>query len=159
MVVAVRGHGAWTAPLAVSGDFTQLRVSSRTDPAAARLLRSVESAHTDVDLTEAWVRTLGIQVPPVEMDSQAKYAVLAAGGADLILRLPPPESPEYRENLWDQAAGSLVLEEAGGRTTDIEEKPLDFTTGRRLIRNRGVLASNGHLHDVAHKALARIRGS
>jgi 3'(2'), 5'-bisphosphate nucleotidase len=90
------------------------------------------------------------------MDSQAKYAVLAAGGGDLLLRLLSPSKPDYRERIWDQAAGSLVLEEAGGKITDLDGKPLNFCTGRTLLQNRGILASNGMLHAPALTALRQI---
>ena len=56
---------------------------------------------------------LGITADPVPMDSQAKYAVLAAGGGDVNLRLLSPSQPDYREKIWDQAAGSICVEEAG----------------------------------------------
>jgi len=90
------------------------------------------------------------------MDSQAKYAVLAAGGGEVIVRLLSPKLPDYREKIWDQAAGALVLEEAGGRITDLDGKPLEFTS-RVLVNNRGVLASNGHLHEALLKSLAAIQ--
>jgi 3'(2'), 5'-bisphosphate nucleotidase len=51
----------------------------------------------------------------------------------------------------------VILEEAGGRITDLDGKALDFTTGRRLILNRGVLASNGHVHEAALKALKKLK--
>jgi 3'-phosphoadenosine 5'-phosphosulfate (PAPS) 3'-phosphatase len=35
--------------------------------------------------------------------------------------------PDYREAMWDQAAGALLVEEAGGRVTDLDGLPLDFT--------------------------------
>jgi 3'(2'), 5'-bisphosphate nucleotidase len=91
------------------------------------------------------------------MDSQAKYAVLAAGAGDLLFRLLSPKQPDYREKIWDQAAGSLVVEAAGGRISDLDGQPLDFTAGRTLARNRGVLASNGYLHEAALQALRRIQ--
>jgi 3'(2'), 5'-bisphosphate nucleotidase len=92
----------------------------------------------------------------VLMDSQAKDAVLAAGKGDLLLRLLSPSQPNYREKIWDQAAGSLVLEEAGGLITDLDGKPLNFTTGRSLRDNRGILASNRLLHAAALSALRQI---
>ncbi len=90
------------------------------------------------------------------MDSQAKYAVLAAGKGEILLRLLSPSKPDYKEKIWDQAAGSLVLEEAGGQITDLDGKPLNFTTGRSLTQNRGILASNHILHDAALQALKQI---
>jgi myo-inositol-1(or 4)-monophosphatase len=41
---------------------------------------------------------------------------------------------------WDVAAGSLMIQEAGGRTTDFRGKPFE-------IYSKEILASNGSLHD------------
>jgi 3'(2'), 5'-bisphosphate nucleotidase len=97
-----------------------------------------------------------VTAEPVGLDSQAKYALLAAGRGDLLVRLLSSRQPDYREKVWDQAAGSIVVEEAGGRITDLHGRSLDFTAGRTLARNRGLLASNGHLHAAALAALADI---
>ncbi len=156
LLIAVRGQGAWVTPLLGRENFDRLHVSNRSDPRQARLLRSVESGHTNVDKIDEFARALGVEVEPVLMDSQAKYAILASGKGDLILRLLSPTRPNYREKIWDQAGGSLVLEEAGGRISDLDGKALDFTAGRSLIHNRGVLASNGWLHSAALEALKRI---
>lgn len=156
LVVAARGQGTWTTPLASPDIFDRLLVSSRNDPATARILRSFESGHTNVSQIDLFSQALGVQAEPVRMDSQAKYAVLAAGKGDLMLRLLSPSKPDYREKIWDQAAGALVLEEAGGRLTDLYGQPLDFTTGRSLMNNRGILASNGHLHSAALETLRAV---
>ena len=95
--------------------------------------------------------SLGIQREPVRLDSQAKYAVVARGEGDLYLRLPT--RADYREKIWDHAGGVLVVEEAGGRVSDIDGKPLDFTQGRELSANRGVVVTNGKLHDDVLKAI------
>jgi 3'(2'), 5'-bisphosphate nucleotidase len=157
LVVAVRGQGTWTAPLAGQGGFERLSVSPRSNPAQARLLRSFESGHTNAGQIDVFAQALGVQVAPLLMDSQAKYAVLAAGEGELLLRLLSPSRLDYREKIWDQAAGSLVLEEAGGRISDLDGRPLDFTTGRTLRENRGILASNGLLHPIALQVLKDIR--
>jgi 3'(2'), 5'-bisphosphate nucleotidase len=156
LVVAVRGQGAWTTSLSAPVDFDRLRVSTRRDPAQARLLRSFEAGHTNVALLDQVAERLHIQAEPVRMDSQAKYAILAAGKGDLSVRLLSPEQPDYREKIWDQAPGALVIEEAGGRISDLDGKPLDFTAGRWLRHNRGVLVSNGHLHQAALAALHAV---
>jgi 3'(2'), 5'-bisphosphate nucleotidase len=119
----------------------------------SRGLRSVEGAHTD----EAWLgrllTALQVERPLERMDSQAKALVVAAGQADWIFRLVPASNRAHREWIWDQAAGSLVVEEAGGRVTDLEGGRLDFGAGRRLERNLGALTTNGLLHDAALAAL------
>jgi 3'(2'), 5'-bisphosphate nucleotidase len=163
LLVARRGQGTWVAPLSGPDDlvgdgsrFQQLHVSECADPAEARLLRSVEAGHTDVGKIDQFVDAMGATAPPVPMDSQAKYAVLAAGGGELVMRLLTPSKPDYREKIWDQAAGAIVVEEAGGRISDLDGAPLDFTRGRTLSANRGVLASNGLLHPAALSALRRV---
>jgi 3'(2'), 5'-bisphosphate nucleotidase len=90
------------------------------------------------------------------MDSQAKYGLLAAGHGELIFRLLSPSQPGYEEKIWDQAAGSILVEEAGGRVTDLKGARLDFAQGRTLMNNIGVMASNGHLHDHALRAINRV---
>jgi 3'(2'), 5'-bisphosphate nucleotidase len=80
------------------------------------------------------------------MDSQAKYGAVAAGEAALYLRLPSPKYPDYREKIWDHAAGAIVVEEAGGKVTDMYGKPLDFYTAAKMMHNRGVVVSNGAIH-------------
>ncbi len=153
LVVAARSQGAWTTPLETPGEFTQLRVSDLTDPAGARLLRSVEASHTNIDQLDVISGHLGVTAQPQRLDSQAKYALLAAGAGDLLFRLISAKAPDYKEKIWDQAAGALICEEAGGIITDLDGKPLDFTQGRTLAANRGVLASNGHLHAAALGAI------
>ena len=148
LLVARRGDGTYVGTLSTeSDDWRKLDVSTRAEAPTARLLCSVEKAHTDTGGIGALVKHLNITADPVPMDSQAKYAVLAAGVGDVNLRLISPKMPDYREKIWDQAAGSIVVEEAGGRVTDLDGKPLDFSHGRTLATNRGVLATNGKLHD------------
>lgn len=156
LIVAQRGGGAWTTPLVRQGFFAPLQVSERSNPSEARVLRSFESGHTNVDQIDTFSEVLGIQAEALRMDSQAKYGILAAGEGDILLRLLSPSRTDYREKIWDQAAGSLILEEAGGRITDLDGKPLDFTTGRELKHNRGLLATNGWLHAAALTALRQI---
>jgi 3'(2'), 5'-bisphosphate nucleotidase len=155
IVLAVRGQGTWAAPLA-GGDFTRLKVSTRKDPSQARMLRSLEEAHTNVGQIGELVATLNVQADPVGMDSQAKYAVLAAGKGDVLVRLISARMPDYKEKIWDQGAGSIVVEEAGGRISDLHGRALDFTAGRTLAKNRGILATNGALQEPLLKALEKI---
>ncbi len=157
LVIAARGQGTWTTPLTSPGEFERLRVSSRRDPSQTRILRSFEAGHTNVEEIDRLARSLGVSVEPVRLDSQAKYAILAAGKGDMIIRMLSPENPDYREKIWDQAAGSIIVEEAGGRITDLDGRPLDFTQGRTLAQNCGILATNGFLHDAVLNALAKIR--
>ncbi len=157
LVAATRGGGTWCQPLR-GGSSNRLSVSDRVEPAEARLLRSVEAAHTNTGTIGEFRAAFGIGGSDVPMDSQAKYALLAAGEGDLLVRFLSANRPDYREKIWDQAAGSIVVEEAGGRVSDLSGRPLDFSRGRTLAGNRGVLATNGHLHEQALQAIRRIGG-
>jgi len=150
---AVRGRGAYSASLE-EGAFGALRASSCRDPRSARVLRSFEAEHIDLTTFEAIVRELGVEDPPALMDSQAKHVVIAAGRADVLIRVPATKT--FRDKIWDQAAGSLIIEEAGGRVTDLSGTPLDFSTGRLLTHNVGVVASNGLLHPAVLNAIRNV---
>jgi 3'(2'), 5'-bisphosphate nucleotidase len=156
VVFAARGKGSWRHSLDDQGDWQPLRVAESRDAKTARILRSVEKSHTNVDEIGQLATKFGITAPAIGMDSQAKYAVLAAGEGDVLLRLLSPSRPDYREKIWDQAAGSIIVEEAGGRATDLDGKRLDFSHGRTLAKNRGILATNGHLHAPVLAALREI---
>lgn len=156
LLAAVGGGGAWWAPLEGERKWRPLQVSSRTHPSEIRFLRSFESEHIDVGQLERLMQRLGVEREPERMDSQAKYGQLACGAADLLLRVPSPQRPDRREWIWDHAAGSLLVEEAGGQVTDVEGKSLDFSAGRRLNRNFGVLVSNGHLHRTVLEVLHEL---
>lgn len=157
VLVARRESGAYASPLNdENAEWNRLSVSSETDVTKARLLRSVEKSHTSIGGVGELARVLGISAGSVPMDSQAKYAVLAAGGGEVNLRLISVSQPDYREKIWDQAAGSICVEEAGGRVTDLAGKPLDFSRGRTLANNRGVLATNGHVHEAFLAGLKQI---
>jgi 3'(2'), 5'-bisphosphate nucleotidase len=156
MFAAVRGQGSWRKPIDGAANWRQIAVSNREQPAAARMLRSVEKSHTNVDEIGQLAADLGVAEAAISMDSQAKYGVLASGDGDVMLRLISPTRPDYREKIWDQAAGSIVVEEAGGRITDLDGRPLDFSQGRTLAKNRGILATNGHLHEAFLAGLRAI---
>jgi 3'(2'), 5'-bisphosphate nucleotidase len=133
------------------GPASILHASDQADPQRARFCESVESGHSAHGDAEALAGRLGLSAPPLRMDSQAKYAVVARGEADIYLRLPT--RADYREKIWDHAAGVLVVEEAGGVVTDITGKTLDFTHGSELAANRGVIVTNGRLHARVLEAL------
>ena len=148
--VAVRGRGAWWMP-GDCGQFVPLSVSAQRDPSVARVFRSHERQHGDSERFDRTLSTLGCKVGSIPMDSQAKHVALAAGAGDLLMRFPP--HPHFHDAIWDYAAGSLLIEEADGRVSDLDGRPLDFTAGRRLLRNEGFLASNDLLHEVALRAI------
>ena len=154
VVVAVRGLGVWQLPMAKAGPAEAIRVSAESDPTRIRFCESVEAAHSSHGDAARIAGELAIRAEPRRLDSMAKYAVVARGEAEAYLRLP--RSAEYREKIWDHAAGVLAVTEAGGRVTDVRGRVLDFGRGHRLEENLGVLVSNGAVHEPLFATMRRL---
>ena len=157
LYAAVRGAGAERIDLGVADAILSRRpihVATSGDPASARWCERVESSDKNHDLTAQVVERIGIRNAPDRLDSQAKYAVVARGDASLYLR--HSLNRDYREKVWDHAAGVLITQEAGGRVTDVTGKPLDFSQGRELSANQGIVATNGMLHDRVLAAVNEV---
>ncbi len=135
----------------------RIHTSGSADASQARFCESVESGHSDQSLSQRIATDLGITSPPLRMDSQVKYGILARGDASIYLRLPTRS--DYHEKIWDHAAGMIIVEEAGGKVTDITGEPLDFSHGRTLTANRGVVATNGLIHDRVISAVQGAMGA
>jgi 3'(2'), 5'-bisphosphate nucleotidase len=160
LYVAERGKG--TVRLSLwnrdhDGNATPVKVSGNASTAAARFCESVESGHSDQDASVQIAKALGITHPAVRLDSQAKYGVVGRGEASIYLRLPT--RADYQEKIWDHAAGAIVVEEAGGKVTDIAGKPLDFSKGNTLSANSGVVATNGKVHAAVVAAVRSVLGA
>jgi len=137
---AVKGQGASFRGLSESV-FRPIKVNNGGQ---ANFVESVEAGHSSHGDAQDIAKLLKITAPPVRMDSQAKYCVLARGDASIYLRLPT--SATYEEKIWDHAAGSLIVTEAGGVVVDTTGAPLDFSLGKTLKNNKGVIASNTDFH-------------
>lgn len=138
------------------GRETKVSVTDVSDVAHANFCESVESGHSSQDDTAKVAEKLGITVPPHRIDSQCKYAAVARGDASIYMRLPTRK--DYEEKIWDHAAGSIVVSEAGGRISDVTGKPLDFSLGRTLAHNNGVVVTNTHVHDSVIGAVREVLG-
>ena len=92
-------------------------------------------------LADEMQRRFGRRPVALSMDSQAKYALVARGQADIYDR-PPRRN---FEKSWDHAAGCLLIEEAGCVVTDALGEPLDWTCVT-LSKTRGILGAPADLH-------------
>jgi 3'(2'), 5'-bisphosphate nucleotidase len=156
---AVSGQGAASRPLG-RGDLLpsqSIHVKPVEDLSRAAFCESVEAAHSSHGEQAAIAKKLGITRPSVRMDSQAKYGSLARGAGDVYLRLPVSET--YQEKIWDHAAGYLIVREAGGEVTDANGKKVDFSKGRTLVDNKGIVASPKAIHDRVIAAVIEVRGN
>jgi len=123
---------------------TLISVSGTAEATKGSFCESFESTSTSHSKAARIAEVLGIKTLPIRIDSQCKYGIVARGDASIYLRLPSKAG--YEEKIWDHAAGWLIVKEAGGEISDIHSRPLDFSTGRTLSENRGIVATNGKLH-------------
>jgi 3'(2'), 5'-bisphosphate nucleotidase len=152
---ATRGGGAWVVSLDdLTATPTAVHCSHLADPIEARFCESIESSHTSTSLSSRVAEALGMHRAPLRMDSQAKYAIVARGDAEIYMRLPAKYG--YKEKIWDHAGGVLVVEEAGGIVSDVMGRPLEFNHGYELLANRGIVAANRELHGRVIAALDEI---
>ncbi|KAI0120625.1 hypothetical protein BJ170DRAFT_600480 [Xylariales sp. AK1849] len=153
---AVLGQGATSRPLTTGALAPERKITMRpiSEIARATFCESVEAGHSSHGDQADIASKLGITNPSVRMDSQAKYASIARGAGDIYLRLPT--SKTYQEKIWDHAAGDLIVREAGGAVTDVYGKRLDFTVGRTLANNKGVVAAPVAGHPQVLKAVQEV---
>ena len=123
-----------------------IRVSAVARPAEARLV--VSRSHRG-RLTDPFKAALGVVHETPSGSVGIKAGLIAAGEADLYV------NPSSKSRLWDGCAPDAVLSAAGGRFTDLDGRPLAYG-GAELYNKRGILASNGLLHDDALRAAAAV---
>lgn len=147
---------AWAEPLE-GGPARRIHASQRTDPASLIALESYEKSHASQDLMAQLREAAGIADAQVErIDSQEKYARVAAGDADLYLRLPRITSTRPHM-IWDHAAGTALVQAGGGLVSDVDGSPLDFSQGRTLAKNRGMIVANPRLHPRLIEAAQQLQ--
>ncbi len=155
LFVAVKGEGAFRRALS-GGPEESISVTPIDDPSQAKFCESVEAAHSSQSDSAQVAARLGITAEPFRIDSQCKYGAVSRGDASIYLRLPTRK--DYEEKIWDHAAGAIVVREAGGKVTDVRGRALDFSLGRTLKNNSGVIVTNGALHDRVIEAVGAVLG-
>jgi 3'(2'), 5'-bisphosphate nucleotidase len=119
-------------------------------------VESVEKGHSSHDRMARARTAAGIPEELVERaDSQEKYARLAKGDAELYLRLTRVNSTRPHM-VWDHGPGTALVRAAGGRCTDLDGSPLDFSLGPTLAKNQGIIATNGPIHDHVIEAVRQL---
>ena len=141
LIFGIRGKGAWLTPMDDSSASIELKVKPCNDLASWNYCESVEAGHTSHDEARAIADAIGITKPSLRMDSQCKYAAVAMGMTSYYLRFP--RTPGRSEKIWDHVAGHVIVEAAGGKVTDVDGKPLDYSKGSELTENRGMIVSQG----------------
>jgi 3'(2'), 5'-bisphosphate nucleotidase len=137
------GHGLGAEKLA-AGERTELQVSGVRDPRQARLV--VSRSHTP-EIVAGLASRLGFERLEPCGSVGLKAARIAEGSSDAYLH------PSIGTKLWDTCAPEAIVVAAGGTFSDCDGRPLVYDR-RHLHNERGIIASNGRLHDILVEALA-----
>ncbi|KAG7669803.1 hypothetical protein KSW81_007948 [Nannochloris sp. 'desiccata'] len=151
------GCGAFAGPLFDMDGLPDHRIhcDDSLAPEEVRYMESFEKKHSNHKLAFAISEEVGIELPSLRIDSQAKYGALSRGDASIFMRFPPED---YREKIWDHAAGAIIVTEAGACISDAMGNPLDFSQGRFFpYLNGGIIAATPSMHRAILAALRKFR--
>jgi 3'(2'), 5'-bisphosphate nucleotidase len=127
------------------GERRALAVSPVASAADVRLVASKSHRSSELDRVK---QELGITNELNIGSVGVKLCVIAAGARDLYV------NPATRTKAWDTCAPEAILVPAGGRLSDLFGNPIDYT--RELAHKRGLVASNGRVHDEVIAKLAPL---
>lgn len=113
-------------------NFTEMNLASSRNHRSPRMYRIIEE--------------FGFRKEVQRGSVGLKIGLIVEQICDLYVHLSP------RTKFWDTCAPQIILEEAGGRMTDIFGVPLRYDL-RDVQNHNGILASNGASHDKAVAAL------
>lgn len=138
------GRGAWR--IAADGSRSAVRVSDVTELPSARIVAS-RSHRTEA--TERALALLGVGEVIALGSAGLKGAAVARGAAEAYV------APAYAGKRWDACAADALVTAAGGRFTDAHGEPIDYRA-ESLANDRGLIASNGRVHEALVQAVERI---
>lgn len=149
------GRGTFTGPLFEAGlPLKRIRCNNSLSPEEVRYMESFETRHSNHSLSLSVADEIGVGLPSLKLDSQAKYGALARGDASIFMRFPPAT---YREKIWDHV-GAIIVTESGGCITDAEGNSLDFSQGRFFPHlNGGIIAATPSMHKAIMEALQKLK--
>lgn len=137
---ALKGSGAYSE---ANGEIKRLRVSEATD--FSGMLMAVSRNHRSPKINSI-LREFGIRGEVQRGSVGLKIGLIAEQICDLYIHLSP------RTKLWDTCAPQIILEEAGGRLTDLFGEPIHYNTSD--VQNYGgIVATNGAVHDKTIRGL------
>jgi 3'(2'), 5'-bisphosphate nucleotidase len=142
LYAGVVGQGAWLA--VGDGPRVPLRTSTLARPPGIRLVASKSHRSPRVDAVKTALQiTDEINIGSVGL----KIGLVAEAARDLYVYTGG------RTKIWDSCGPEAVLLSAGGRMTDLDGRTLSYD-GEDLLNRRGIVASNGPLHDQVIATIA-----
>ncbi|KAF2720994.1 myo-inositol-1-monophosphatase [Polychaeton citri CBS 116435] len=149
IVFAAKGHGTWVRPMQQGAELLPPQAVPRHgDEATINALGWSDCAtypSTILHLHQQVAAKLGTSWPGTDLfSSLMKYAALGLGKTSICIRIFKFRS--WRSNVWDHAGGILIFTEAGGKVTDLDGNDIDFTKGRKMTENCGLVCAPGSVH-------------
>jgi 3'(2'), 5'-bisphosphate nucleotidase len=141
---AARGDGAFVQR--GGGTSARIHVSDVADPTQIRMVASRSHRTATIDRVR---ERLGISDELNVGSVGLKLGLIAEGVRDLYV------NPGGHSKLWDACGPEAILVEAGGRLSDAHGDPLRWRSPE-LGNLRGLIASNGVLHDLVVAKLAAL---
>lgn len=141
---AVAGGGAFS--VTTGGEPVRLRTSDRRD--LGKITMAVSRHHRSPRMTKI-IEQFGSPQVVSRGSVGLKVGLITEQLCDVYV------SPGGRTKLWDTCAPQVILEEAGGRFTDLFGMELRYDKADLQNRN-GLLATNGAVHDAAVERLAPL---
>jgi 3'(2'), 5'-bisphosphate nucleotidase len=133
---AARGGGAWMEDENKAA--ARMSVSKQTKP--GEMILASSRSHRSPRM-ERVVSEFGFKKEMRRGSVGVKIGLIAEQQADLYLHL----SPSTKQ--WDTCGPEIILEEAGGRLTDLFGQPLRYN-GVRIDNRNGIVATNGATHEM-----------
>jgi 3'(2'), 5'-bisphosphate nucleotidase len=143
--LGIAGRGAWE--VAADGSRTELHVSRHASTAGSSVVLS--RSRTSPKLAE-FANRIGARDAVRHGSSGLKGVLVATGAHDIYVQ------PGQAGMRWDACATDAIVAAAGGRFTDTYGRPLDYADAD-LVNHRGLVATNGWLHDAVLEALRPSR--
>jgi 3'(2'), 5'-bisphosphate nucleotidase len=141
---AVTGLGSWIERAGLPVE--RASVSTHSEVAEMRLAASRSHRSPRMDRV---LRELGVKEEVRRGSVGIKIGLIIEQQCDLYVHLSP------RTKQWDTCAPEIILQEAGGRLTDLFGFPLGYNAADVQNRN-GLVASNGAAHDRVIAELAPL---
>jgi len=141
---AVGGGGAWVERPEAEPE--RARVSNRLDLSTMRLAASRSHRSPRMDKV---VQRFGVKQEVRRGSVGIKVGLIVEQQCDLYVHLSP------RTKQWDTCAPEIILQEAGGKLTDLFGRPLRYNSPEVQNRN-GIVASNGVAHQEVIDALGPL---
>ena len=155
------GGKAWAEPLELSDGASprELHVSDRVDPQSLRAVESYVMGRRSREIADRVYGEAGLDARRIKRyDGMVKYALVAAGAAEVYVR-GPRDTRKNPHKIWDHVAGTALVRAAGGQVTGLDGRAVDFSQGSELRNTLGLLISNGVVHMSLVEVMTRVAGA